>query len=438
MNENDSEVLAGVLEQRGYQEVTSNKSQVLSKKNTEDLRLKTFDLSQADIVLVNTCSIREKAEHKALSFINKLKKIKRKKPNMIVGLCGCMAQRQKEKWIKKLPFVDIIMGPQGIYELSALLDQVEQGQRTVTFFNESCATSPVPIKRTPSVNAWVTIMYGCNNYCSYCVVPYVRGPEKSRSVKDIITEIKGLDKKIYKEVTLLGQNVNSYAPGDLPAGRQDEKGLAFLLAEVSKIKRIERIRFVTSHPKDMTDEILFAVRDLPKVCEYIHMPAQSGSTKILEQMNRKYDRDYYIKLVKKIRKIIPDVSITSDFMVGFPGETEKDFRDTLDLIKQCKFEGANTFAFSNRLGTKAAELKGHLPENIKKQRLAKLHALVEKVAKKANKRYEGKEVEILVDSPTTGRTRGNKVVQIPKNTRLIGKLIKVTIKSVGAWGMKAI
>lgn len=398
MNENDSEILAGILESKGYQKVDDFIEGVNSNSH----------LQKADIVLVNTCSIREKAEHKALSFINKLKKIKRKKPDMIIGLCGCMAQRQKEKWIKKLPFVDFIIGPQEIHDIS----------------------SQVNMKRSKSVNAWVTIMHGCNNYCSYCVVPYVRGPEKSRPIKDIIAEIKALDKKLYKEVTLLGQNVNSYRQGD-------DKGLAYLLAEVSKIKGIERIRFVTSHPKDMTDEILFAVRDLPKVCEYIHMPAQSGSNKILEKMNRKYNRDYYIKLVKKIRKIIPDVSITSDFMVGFPGETKKDFKDTLDLIKKCKFEGANTFAFSSRPGTKAAELKGHLPENIKKQRLAKLHALVEKVAEKTNKRYEGKEVEILVDSPTTGRTAGNKVVQIPDSPNLIGKLIKVRIASVGAWGMKS-
>lgn len=380
MNENDSEIIAGILEKNGL--------------------VKASDIKEADIVIANTCSVRDAAERKAAGFINTLIKLKKEKPGLLVGVVGCMAERLGEELVKKFKFVDFVMG-------------------TSDFRNFKDTSI---IKREPSVNAWITIMEGCDNFCSFCIVPYVRGREKSKPVADILKEIDELDKNVFKEITLLGQNVNSYS-----------YGFPHLLDAVSKINGIKRIRFMTSHPKNMSDEIIEAVKNTPKVCENFHLPLQSGDDEILKRMNRGYDSDYFRRLVEKIRKKITASAITSDAIAGFPGETDEQFENTLHLISELELDAVNTLAYDVRPGTAAEKMEGRVPQKIVDERLQQLIKVVEETSFKKNQSLAGSVQEILVEKKGKGRTRSHKMVKYPSEADETGKLIKVRIKSAKSW-----
>jgi len=421
MNVNDSEILAGILEDNGFAPAATPE--------------------KADIILVNTCTIRQKAENRAYTFLYEVNKLKKANPNLIIGLCGCVAQKEKENLIEKLPFVDLVMGPQGIEEFASFLIQLTAragyGRPTpITYFAEPCLPRRRhPVKRAKSPRAFINIMYGCNNFCSYCVVPYVRGREVCRPMKDILAEIRALDKSIYKEVILLGQNVNSWREG---VEKSTVHYLADLLREVSKIDGVEWISFMTSHPKDLSDDIIDAVATLPKVNKYIHLPIQSGSTKILKAMNRHYTRADYLRLVKKIYAKMPAAGLTSDIIVGFPGETEKDFNDSLDMIRRANFDSVITAAYSIRPGTAAATLPRQIAPEVKKARLQKIMQVVEEVAFQKNQRLVGETVEVLVegrakDDRLCGRTRTNKIVYFIGPKKLLDQIVPVKITSAKSW-----
>jgi len=409
MNVNDSEIISGLLDKAGYREANSPET--------------------SDIILINTCCIRQKAEDKAFGYALGLLSHKMRNPKRILGFIGCIAEKDKKEIFRKLPFFDLVVGPGQEARIVQLINEIEEGGEKIISTGEFCGEYPSSsAKRKHAVQAFVTIMFGCNNFCSYCIVPYVRGREISRPKEEILEEVRGLDKKIFKEVVLLGQNVNSYSE----KGIGDKgKGLAGLLKDVHGIGGIERIRFLTSHPRDMTDDIIDAVRDLPKVCEYFHLPLQSGDDEILKAMNRGYTSGHYRKLVEKIRKKISGASITSDAIAGFPGETEKQFQNTLKLISELELDLVNTLIFSARPGTAAAKMDGQLPEKVKKERLQELMKVVEGTADKRNRRLMGTIQEILVeqkrDDKLSGRTRGNTLVKFISDKDLIGKLAKVRI-----------
>lgn len=408
MNVNDSEVMAGLLDNSGYIQADSPET--------------------ADVILINTCCVRQKAEDKAFGYALGLVAPKMRKPGRIIGIIGCIAEKDKEQIFKKLPFIDLVIGPGQEAHVVQLLEEIRNGGRNVISTGDHCGEYPSNLaKRAPSTQAIVTIMFGCNNFCSYCVVPFVRGKEISRPAKDIIEEVKNLDKKIFKEVVLLGQNVNSYK----------DIGLPRLLEEVQKIDGVERIRFLTSHPRDISEDIINAVRDLPKVCEYFHIPLQSGDDEILKKMNRGYTADHFRKLVGRIRSKIPDATITSDAIAGFPGETEEQFMHTLKLIEELGLDLVNTFSYSRRPNTPADKMKGQISEEVRSERLQRLMKVVEASALKCNKALVGKELEVLIFSKGGGRTRGNKIVNFEAAGDETGKLVQVKITGASAWGLKA-
>ena len=400
MNENDSEIIAGILEAKGYK-----KAQIPET---------------ADIIITNTCSVRDGAERKANGFIADLVHLKNKNKNLLIGVVGCMAERMGQELLKKYKFVDFVLGPNMEGEVEKIVEDPDLiGTRTgnsPVFKDSSLA------KRENSVNAWITIMEGCNNFCSYCIVPYVRGREKSRPITDVIKEIKNLDKNIFKEVMLLGQNVNSY-----------EFGLAKLLKEVSRIDGIRRIKFMTSHPRDMSDEIIDAVAGNTNICEYFHLPLQSGDDTVLKAMNRGYDMAYYSALIKKIRDRIPSAAITSDVIAGFPGETDEQFQNTLKNIEKLEFDTVNTLAFDPRPGTKAAVMEGQLSKDTISKRLQTLMRTVELITHRKNQSLLGSQHEILVEAEGIGRTRTNKIVRFKDKGIKSGSFINVRIASAKSW-----
>ncbi|KYH29856.1 MULTISPECIES: tRNA (N6-isopentenyl adenosine(37)-C2)-methylthiotransferase MiaB [Clostridium] len=413
MNEEDSEKISGLLKGTGYK--------------------RTNIKEEADIIIFNTCCVRENAEQKVYGHLGSLKALKRKKPNLIIVVTGCMMQQKgmPDKVIKKFPYIDIIAGSYNSYKLPEYIERVKtEGKSIIEVWNkEKGIVEGLPVDRMSNVKAFVTIMYGCNNFCSYCIVPYVRGRERSREPENIINEIKDLVSKGYKEITLLGQNVNSYGKGLEP-----EIDFAELLKRVNKIEGLERIRFMTSHPKDVSDRLISAMAECEKVCEHGHFALQSGSSRILEKMNRKYTREQYLELVKKLRKAMPDIAITTDIIVGFPGETEEDFNDTLSIVKEIEFDSVFTFIYSQREGTPAANHEDQIPEDVKHERFNRLVKVVNDILAKKNKEYEGKIVEVLVEGPSKndetklmGRTRTNKLVNFEGNNDIIGKLVKVKI-----------
>lgn len=412
MNVHDSEKLAGMLNAMGYVE--------------------TQNVEEADLIIFNTCAVREHAESRVYGNIGPLKRLKDKKPELIIGVCGCMPQQLEvaQKLAKIFPFLDIIFGTKSLHRFPQLLYKAITTKKTVIDVaeDEDVVVEGIPTARRESVTAFVNIIYGCNNFCSYCIVPYVRGRERSRRPEEIIFEIQQLAANGVKEVTLLGQNVNSYGK-DLPDGIPFYK----LLEKVNAIEGIERIRFVTSHPKDLSDELIFAMRDLEKVCEHIHLPVQSGSTKILRQMNRHYTKEDYLRLVEKLRENIPDIAITTDIIVGFPGETEEDFDDTLDVVRKVEFDSAFTFIYSKRKGTKAAEMPNQVPDEVKHERFQRLVKLVEEIALKKNQQMLGKTYEILIDGYSkrnnllVGRTRTNKIVNVKCSNEFMYKFVNVKI-----------
>lgn len=421
MNIHDSEVISGVLERAGYCPADS--------------------LKEADLIVLNTCCVRENAERKVYGRIAQLKQYKQKNPNLIIAVSGCMIQQPHvTKYIsEKLPYVDLVFGIHNVYRLPELIENAKHASMPLIEVTNGNADlkRDLPVVRNDRVKAWVTITYGCNNFCSYCIVPYVRGREKSRMPDDILKEVEELAKQGYYEINLLGQNVNSY-------GKDLKNSITFpnLLRKINSIDGIKRIRFVTSHPKDFSDDLILAMSECDKVCEHIHLPVQSGSNRILEKMNRNYTREHYIKLVEKLRKAIPQIAITTDIIVGFPGETEEDFNDTMELVNTIKFDSAFTFMYSKRKGTPAAEMEDQVDEEIKKDRLDRLMKLQNAITAKKNMELYGKTLEVLVEGVSkgnekrlAGRTRTNKVVNFEGPKELIGKLVNIRITQTHTWSL---
>lgn len=413
MNEEDSEKLSGLLIPMGYK--------------------KTSDKQTADIIIFNTCCVRENAEQKADGNIGALKTLKKENPNLIIAVTGCMMQQEgmAKHIITKFPFVDIIIGTHNAYKFPEYLKRIQGGDSSIVeiWDKEEDIVEGIPIDRESSMKGFVTIMYGCNNFCTYCIVPYVRGRERSRNPEDIIAEIETMVAQGYKEITLLGQNVNSYGKGLSP-----QIDFAELLRRINTIENLERIRFMTSHPKDLSLEAIEVIAEGDKICEQIHLPVQSGSTNLLNKMNRHYDRAQYLELVKNIRKTMPDVGLSTDIIVGFPGETEEDFAQTLSLMEEVRFDLAFMYIYSKRKGTPADERLDQIPEDVKHERFNRLVEVVNRICAEKNKEYEGKIVEVLVEgfskndeSKLMGRTRTGKLVNFDGNSKAIGELVSVQI-----------
>ena len=422
MNKSDAERMFGMLEYK--------------KKK------KTIEPKQADLLIINTCSIRQLSEDKAYSQIGVWGKWKKTRPNIKIAFSGCVAQQVKEDLFKRAPYVDLVIGTQRLYELPELIKRVENGERVC-----SCEESPYTekdynIKRVKSINAWVPIMEGCNNFCSYCIVPYTRGRERSRNFENIMTEVTKALKEGFKEITLLGQNVDSYKGTDKDG---NEVNLSGLLKAINALEGQFRIRFVTSYPTDITEELIDTVIACDKVCEYFHIPMQSGDDYVLKKMNRRYDVATYSKICNHIRTKVPDVTITSDFIAGFPGETEEQFQNTLDTMKKLELDYSNTAAYSPREKTVAAKwVDKFIPEDEKTERLARLNETNRECCVISNNKYIGREMEVLVEkfenhngtNVISGRTRNNKMVHIPCETDRTGEFVNVKIIGSKTWYLK--
>lgn len=426
LNENDSEKLCGMIEKMGYE--------------------KTENLEESDLVVFNTCCVRENAEDRLFGKLGEVKKIKEKR-GTIIAIGGCMMQEKHivDKLKQSYPFFDIVFGTHTLHQFPKdLYTKIYENKRIEDVLDiDGEIIEGLPISRNDNIKASVTIMNGCNNFCSYCIVPYVRGRERSRNPEDILNEVRELAKQGYKEITLLGQNVNSYLKsGDIDF-ESDVKSFADLLREVNKIEGIERIRFVSPHPKDFTDDVIEAIRDCDKVCKIIHLPLQSGSTKVLKDMNRKYTKEQYLQLAEKMKKMIPEIVFSTDIIVGFPGETEEDFEDTLDVVKQIHFEQVYMFIYSRRVGTPGDRMENQIPDEIKHKRFDRLKALVESQIQENNQKYVGTIQKVLVEgcsktneSFLTGRTDSNKVVNFEGNKDLIGNIVELKIISEHMWYLK--
>ena len=428
LNENDSEKICGMLEEMGYE--------------------KTDDMNEANLAIFNTCCVRENAEERLFGKVGELKNLKEKN-NLIIAIGGCMMQEEHilEKIKKSFNYVDIIFGTHTLHKLPEDLYLVLKNQKRIqdVIDIEGNVYEDLPIKRESKTQGSVTIMYGCNNFCSYCIVPYVRGRERSRKPKDIIKEVEELAKQGYKEIMLLGQNVNSYLRSEMEAIKQgkliDEDGdykeidsFAKLLMKINEIEGVERIRFVSPHPKDFTDDVIEAIAKCDKVCKFVHLPLQSGSTKMLKVMNRKYTKEQYLELVEKMKKRIPNIKFSTDIIVGFAGETEEDFEDTLDVVKKVGYEQVFMFIYSRRVGTPGDKMPNQVPEEIKHKRFDRLKELVENQIAENNKEYQNTIQKVLVEGPSknndkmlTGRTQTSKIVVFEGNADLINSIVNVKI-----------
>ncbi len=416
MNKADSELALGLLFEKGFQMARNE--------------------ANADIILFNTCSVRQHAEDRVYSRLAQLKTHKTRRPGLVIGVLGCMAQKEGEAIFRRYPHVDMVCGTRMFDKLPELLERLSLSSNHLLAISDEKVIS-YPRQRPPGENpyqAYVTVMRGCNNYCSYCIVPYVRGPEVSRSVEEIVQEAESLVKGGCKEITLLGQNINTYG-NDL----SDASNLSKLLRAVSEVEGLKRLRFVTSHPKDMTEEVFEAMAELPKVCKHLHMPAQSGSARILDRMERGYTAAHYLGLVDLARKLVPDIGIASDFIVGFPGETDEDFEDTVRLMEAVRFQNSYIFKYSPRPGTKAAELQDDVPIAVKKERNQRLLELQSRISLEENKKMIGRTVEMLAEGPSksnkrrlTGRTSQNQIVVFEGSDDLKGQLVKVKVEEVTA------
>lgn len=422
MNEHDSEKISGMLTSIGYEETDDDKN--------------------ADLVIFNTCLIRENAELKFFGKLGEVKGLKRNKPDMLVAICGCMMQKEeiRKKVLKKFSFVDIIFGTNTIHELPGLIYNVEinKNKSVDIIENTELIFENMPKNRKFKYKALVNITYGCNNFCTYCVVPYVRGREKSREAIEIINEVASLAEDGCKEITLLGQNVNSYG-----SNLENKFTFAQLLYELNKIDGIERIRFMTSHPKDLSDDLINAIKECDKVCNHVHLPVQSGSNEILNKMNRKYTKEHYLEIVRKLKAAIPDVAITTDIIVGFPGETEEDFMETVDIVKKAQYDSAFTFLYSMREGTKAALMENQIPDETKHERFNKLLEVLYPIVLDRNEQCIGKVYPILVESVSkttdntlTGRTEHFRLVHFKGDEELIGQIVNVKITNVKTFHME--
>ncbi len=414
MNEHDSERMAGVLKGQEY--------------------VQTEDAATADVIILNTCSIREKAEQKFYSELGRLRSLKLERPGLRIAVAGCIAQQEGKNILSRAPYVDMIFGPSDVARVSELPRLAKTWSNPLIEINgdPDYHRKKLPASRSDRLKAWVSIMYGCNNFCTYCIVPYVRGRERSRPPSDVVSEVRELAEQGFKEVTLLGQNVNSYGKGEA-----DSVDFPGLLALVNEVPGIERIRFVTSHPRDLSSELIAALRDLPKVCESLHLPVQSGADPVLTAMNRKYTRAAYLDRIKRLRAAVPHITLTSDIIVGFPGETDQDFSLTLQLLREVEYDNVFAFKYSKRPGTAALKLTGHVPESVKEARLAQVLDLQKEISIRKNAAAGGMTFEVLVDGHSkkcgklTGRTRGNKAVNFEGPDSLIGTLVMVRITGAG-------
>ena len=432
MNKADSERMAGILESMGYSEATAE--------------------LEADLVLYNTCTIRDNAEQKVYSYLGRQAQRKRVNPNLTLVVAGCVAQQEGESLLRRVPELDLVMGPQHANRLDALLSQVEQGQQVVATEEHHILEDITTARRDSSICGWVNVIYGCNERCTYCVVPSVRGKEQSRLPEAIKLEMEGLAAQGFKEITLLGQNIDAYGrdlPGITPEGRRQHT-LTDLLQFVHDVEGIERIRFATSHPRYFTERLIDACADLPKVCEHFHVPFQSGDDDVLKAMARGYTIDRYRRIIDRIRDRMPDASISADVIVAFPGETDAQYRRTLDLIDEIGFDQVNTAAYSPSPNTPAADWPNQLSEEVKVQRLQEINALVERKAKERSARYAGRTEQVLVEGvnpkqadQVMGRTRTNRLTFFPAARASggqwqAGDLVEVRIEEVRAFSLSGI
>lgn len=421
MNEHDTEVMKGMLEQMGFEP--------------------TEEKAEADFILLNTCAIRENAEDKVFGELGHLKTLKQEKPSLLLGVCGCMSQEEAvvNRIMQKHPFVDVIFGTHNIHRLPKLLKEAYYSKEMVVevWSKEGDIIENLPKKRE-GMKAWVNIMYGCDKFCTYCIVPYTRGKERSRRPQDVLAEIRDLARQGFKEITLLGQNVNAYG--------KDFTDLSYtfadLMADVSKID-IPRIRFTTSHPRDFDDRLIEVLAQRGNLVEHIHLPVQSGSTEVLKRMSRKYTREHYLDLVGKIRKAIPNAMLSTDIIVGFPGETEEQFQETLSLVREVRYDSAFTFSYSPREGTPAAAMVDNVPEEVKKDRLKRLNDLMTDISRELNEQLRGETLEVLVEGESktnpdvlAGRTRTNKLVLFQGPKELSGQFVYVQITEPQTWLLK--
>ncbi len=420
MNVHESEKIAGQLQTLGYEET----------QTAED----------ADVIVFNTCCVRENAEQHAFGNIGMYKKLKKEKKNLVIAVCGCMTQQGEfaKKLSATFPFVDVIIGTYNIDEFGKILQKtVDSKKRVVEILDKNGdICEEITPYRSSYPNAWVNIAYGCNNFCTYCIVPYVRGRERSRLPENVVDEVKNLVNEGYKEITLLGQNVNSYGH-DL----KNDVGFASLLDEIGKIEGKFRLRFMSNHPKDLTEDVIEAIKRNPHACHAIHLPVQSGSNRILSLMSRRYSVEKYLSQIESIRKIIPDCAITTDIIVGFPTETEEDFIDTVKLVETVKFDGAFTFVYSKREGTKAAIMDGQIDPEIQKDRIMRLIDVQNELNRKESLTYVGKTVEILVEdfdekkNSYMGRDERGKMAYFSCDENVIGKFVNVKITSAGGMSL---
>ena len=421
MNISDAERMEGQLATLGYE--------------------RTEDMARADLILLNTCCVRETAEDKVYGKIGEIKHIKRMNPALIFGITGCMAQKEGEALIRRAPHIDFVLGTNKVHELKATVRRLESARRgpvVDVLLGDAPLPENVPIERTGRLSAWVPIMYGCNNFCTYCIVPYVRGREHSRRPEDVVREVEEAAAQGFKEITLLGQNVNSYG--------KDHKLASFaeLLLMVDAVKGVERVRYMTSHPKDLSDAVIDAVRQGRHICPHFHLPVQHGSDRILRAMNRVYRKDAYCSLVERIRAAVPDASLTTDLIVGFPGETEEDFGELLDFLREIRYDAAYTFLYSKRSGTPAATMEAQVEDSVKKERLHRLMEVQNEISLEKNAALKGTVQEVLAEGPSrtdedvwTGRTGTNKIVLWrKKGHETEGDIVRVRITQPQTWVLK--
>ena len=421
MNISDAERMEGQLATLGYE--------------------RTEDMARADLILLNTCCVRETAEDKVYGKIGEIKHIKRANPALIFGITGCMAQKEGEALIRRAPHIDFVLGTNKVHELKATVRRLESARRgpvVDVLLGDAPLPENVPIERTGRLSAWVPIMYGCNNFCTYCIVPYVRGREHSRRPEDVVREVEEAAAQGFKEITLLGQNVNSYG--------KDHKIASFaeLLLMVDAVKGVERVRYMTSHPKDLSDAVIDAVRQGRHICPHFHLPVQHGSDRILRAMNRVYRKDAYRSLVERIRAAVPDASLTTDLIVGFPGETEEDFGELLDFLREIRYDAAYTFLYSKRSGTPAAMMEEQVEDSVKKERLHRLMEVQNEISLEKNAALKGTVQEVLAEGPSrtdedvwTGRTGTNKIVLWrKKGQETEGDIVRVRITQPQTWVLK--
>lgn len=420
MNEHDSENIKAMLESLGYVE--------------------TEVMEEADFILLNTCAIRENAHNKVFGFLGRIKNIKEERPNVIAGICGCMAQEEVvvDEILAKYKYIDLIFGTHNLYHLPQLLSDIliKKENQVEVFSYEGDIVENIPVKRDSKIKAWVNIMYGCDKFCTYCIVPYTRGKQRSRRKEDILKEVTDLKNNGYKEVTLLGQNVNAYGK-DL----KDDYRMENLLEDVAKTG-IERVRFVTSHPWDFTDSMIDIIAKYDNIMPYIHLPLQSGSNRILKLMGRRYTKEEYLTLYHNLKNKVKNVSITTDIIVGFPNETEEDFNETLSVVEECKYDSAYTFIFSPRVGTPAFKMEDNIPLEEKEKRLQRLNEKINEYALEANKKYQDQVVKVLIEgisekdkTKVMGYTETMKLVNVKAPLETIGSIIDVKITDIKTWSL---